>query len=68
MMIDEIFTFFLAGMKTIQVSSTNLIYYLTKHPEIKSKLLQEILPPVERVSDNIVDGLEYETVMDFEYL
>lgn len=68
MMIDEIFTFFLAGMKTIQVSSTNLIYYLTKHPEFKSTLLQEILPPVERVSDNIVDGLEYETVMEFEYL
>jgi cytochrome P450 len=35
MMIDEIFTFFLAGMKTIQVSTTNLIYYITKHPEIK---------------------------------
>lgn len=45
-----------------------MIYYLTKHPEIKSKLLSEILPPVERVSGNIVDGLEYETVMDFEYL
>jgi hypothetical protein len=55
-------------MKTIQVSTTNLIYYLTKHPEYKSKLLQEILPPVESVKDNIVDGLEYDTVMEFEYL
>ncbi len=35
MMIDEIFTFFLAGMKTIQVSTTNLIYYITKHKDIK---------------------------------
>jgi len=33
--IDEIVTFFLAGMKTIQISTTNMIYYLTKHPEYK---------------------------------
>ena len=65
---DEIVTFFLAGMKTIQVSSTNLIYYLHKHPEVKAKLLKEILPPVEAVKGNIIEGLEYDTVMDFEYL
>lgn len=47
--IQELVTFFFAGMKTIQVSTTNLIYYLTKHPEIKAKLLKEILPPVELV-------------------
>lgn len=55
-------------MKTIQVSTTNLIYYLTKHPEIKQKLLKEILPPVELVKNNILEGLDYETVMEFEYL
>lgn len=65
---DEIVTFFLAGMKTVQISTTNLIYYLTKHPEYKAKLLKEILPPVELVKDNIIEGLEYDTVMDFEYL
>lgn len=65
---DEIVTFFFAGMKTIQVSTCNLIYYLTKHPEYKAKLLKEILPAVEKVKDNVVEGLEYETVMDFEYL
>lgn len=32
LIIDEIVTFFLAGMKTMQISTTNLIYYLTKHP------------------------------------
>lgn len=61
-------TFFFAGMKTIQVSTTNLIYFLTKHPEFKEKLMKEILPPVEKVKDNIVEGLDYDTVMDFEYL
>jgi cytochrome P450 len=44
--IDEIITFFLAGFKTIQVSTTNLIYYLIKHPEIKLKLLDEVVPYV----------------------
>lgn len=58
----------MAGMKTIQISTTNLIYYLTKHPEYKEKLLKEILPPVEKVCDNIVEKLDYDTVMEFEYL
>lgn len=65
---DEIFTFFLAGMKTIQLSTCNLIYYLTIHPEIKAKLLKEILPPVEAAAKNIVEDLDYDTVNDFEYL
>jgi cytochrome P450 len=50
------------------MSTTNMIYYLHKHPEIKAKLLKEILPPVEAAKDNIIEGLEYETVMEFEYL
>ena len=68
MIIDEIVTMFTAGMKTVQVSTTNLIYYLARHPEYKEKLLKEILPAVELVKNNIVDGLEYETVMEFDYL
>jgi len=55
-------------MKTIQISTTNLIYYLTKHQDIKRKLLAEILPPLERVKDNIVEDFTYETVMEYEYL
>jgi hypothetical protein len=64
MIIDEIFTFFLAGMKTIQVSTTNLIYYLTKHPEFKQKLLAEILPPLKESLDN----LTYDRATEFDYL
>ena len=45
--IDEIFTFFLGGMKPIQVATTNLIYYLAKHPHIKERLLAEVIPPLE---------------------
>lgn len=67
-MIDEIMTFFGAGMKTSQVSSTNLIYYMTKHEDMKSQLLKEILPPVERAKGNLTEGLTYDAVQDFSYL
>lgn len=61
-------TFFFGGMNTIKISTTNLIYYLTKHPEIKAKLLTEILKPFDKIQNNIIEGLEYDTVMEFDYL
>lgn len=65
---NEIFAFFFAGMKTIQVATTNLVYYLEKHPQYKAQLLREIALPVEKVKDQIVEKLEYETVLNFSYL
>lgn len=44
---QEIFAFFGAGMMTIQISSVNMIYYLTRHQEIREKLLKEIRPPLD---------------------
>jgi len=41
---------------------------MQKHPEYKKRLLAEILPPVEKVKSEIVEKLEYDTVMEFEYL
>jgi len=35
LIIDEILTFFVAGMKTLQISSTNLVWYMAKNPEMK---------------------------------
>ena len=35
---------------------------MQKHPEFKAKLLKEILPPVEKVQENIVEEFTYETV------
>jgi cytochrome P450 len=68
MMFHELCGFFLAGMKTIQYSTMNMIYYLTKHTEYKQKLLEEILPPVEAVKDDIIKKLDYDTVQEFNYL
>lgn len=54
-------------MKTIAISTTNLIYYLTKNQDVKLKLLDEIMPVLTKVSTNLMD-LDYDTVMDFNYL
>ena len=42
---------------------------MTKHQDLKSKLLDEVIPVVKAAQDNLVEKLEYETVMDdFQYL
>jgi len=53
-------TFFLGGMKTSQITTANLIYYLSQHPEVKEKLLKEI--KLENTD------LSYEQIMEFDYL
>lgn len=45
-----------------------MIWYLTKHPEVKAKLMQEVLPKIEKVKDDIMGSFDYETVMDFDYM
>lgn len=41
---------------------------LEMNPDCKKKLLDEIMPAIEKVKDNILEGFEYETVMDFDYI
>lgn len=55
-------------MKTIQSTTMNFMLLLEVNPDCKKKLLDEIMPAIEKVKDNIVDGFEYETVMDFDYI
>lgn len=68
LIIDEVFTFFLAGMKTIQVTTTNLVYYLTKQQDIRNKLLAELLPAMDQIKTDLQGKLDYDYVMEFEYL
>ena len=42
MIIDEIFTLFLAGSKTVATTMANLICYLDRAPDAKRKLVAEI--------------------------
>jgi cytochrome P450 family 6 len=60
--------FFVAGMKTIQISTMNTIYYTTRHAEYGAKLLEEVYPVLEKASNNIVEDLDYDSVQEFEYL
>jgi cytochrome P450 len=48
--IDEMLTFFIAGMKTIQATTTNLICYLEMNPLCKARLMEEVLPVVQKAS------------------
>ena len=66
--IDEILTFFFAGMKTIQISTTNLVYQVVKNKNNRETLMREIRPKVEAVSGDTIGKLTYDTVMEFEYL
>lgn len=68
LVIDEMLTFFAAGMGTIRSTTTNLICYMAMNPTLKSQLLQEILPVVKEAKENIVDRLSYESVMDLDFL
>lgn len=68
LIVTELLSFWLAGMKTFQLSNSNTICYLDIYPEVKKKLLAEIEPVVAAAKDNIVEKLKFETVMDFEYL
>lgn len=64
----ELFGFFFAGMKTIQYSTMNMIYYLTRHTEFKQKLLAELSSVTQPIGDDLVNKLDYETVQDLNYL
>lgn len=66
--LDELVGFLLAGMFTIQVSTCNLLVNIERNPACKEKLRAEVIPAVEAAADDIVNKLEYETVMDFDYL
>jgi cytochrome P450 len=42
-MVDEIITFFLAGSFTLRSVNSNMIMYLCKYPDVKKKLMTEII-------------------------
>jgi cytochrome P450 len=64
----ELGVFLFAGMRTIQFTTINTVYYLTKHTAFFDKLMAEITPALEKSKSNFVENLDYDTVMGFEYL
>ena len=68
LVVDEIVTFFGAGMRTIQISTTNTLYYLLQNETLMKKVCEETFPVLEKVKANIIDGLDYDKVMEFNEL
>jgi len=66
--IDELATFFLAGMKTVQMTTANTLMYLSQHPELKTRLIDEIMPVMTDVKDDILEKLTWGKVENFDFL
>ena len=65
---DAVFTMFIAGFKTVQITTTNLIYKLLTNPAIYDKLMTEIRPPIDALNGKIQEGFTPEMAMDLDYL
>lgn len=68
MIIDDVWGMVLAGMKTIQVSSSNLVMYYTSLPEVKLQLKAEIDSKLGPISDNLDEKFTMELADEFTYL
>ena len=58
---------FLAGSKTVQITTTNLITNLIHHPEVYQKLRAEIDPYMATVKDDIMNKMTLEGVDELPY-
>jgi len=67
-MLDELCTFFLAGMKTVQLTTANTLMFLAQNPDINQRILSEIMPVMEEVKENILVNMTYEKVQEFDFL
>ena len=67
-MMHELYSFFLAGMATIQYSTMNMIYYLTAHKQYKAKLISELEGLWAKCGGDLMSGLQYDDVQDLSYL
>lgn len=68
LIIDEIVILFLAGSKTVQLTTTNLFCYLEKEPEVRRKLQAEIDEKLGPIKDDINGKFDQELSDSFEYL
>ena len=59
---------FLAGSKTVQVTTSNLITSLLHNPDVHKKFLGEVDSLMDRVKDDIMGKMNYEDVENLEYV
>lgn len=66
-MVDEMIVLFIAGMKTIQITTTNLVQYCTKFPENKERILKETYSVIDGMKDDIVEKLDADVADSFTF-
>ena len=57
---------FMAGMKTTQAATTNLIQHLIKLPDLKARLMAEICPAFDQIKDDFRGKLTWDIIDEFE--
>ena len=67
-MIDDVLVMFIAGSKTIQTTTTNLITHLLHRSEIREKLYAEVNPVLERTKEDFMNLLTTDEVDQLDYL
>ena len=65
---DDVIVMFLAGSKTLQTTTTNLITHLLHRPDIKEKIFQELNPVLEKCKEDFMTLLTTQEVDELEYL
>ena len=66
--IDDIIVMFIAGSKTVQSTTSNLITTMLHEPEVYAKLKAEVDPFMSKVKDDIMGKMNLESVEDLEYV
>lgn len=66
--IDDIFVMFLAGSKTVQTTTSNLITSLLFNTKVHEKFLKEVDPLMDRVKDDILNKMSHEDVEELDYV
>lgn len=66
--IDDIIVMYIAGSRTVQTTTSNLITSLIFNPEYYKKLHEETDPFMERVKDDIMGKMNLEDIEELEYV
>jgi cytochrome P450 len=64
---NDIRGLFLAGDETCNVTTANFLYYMTMHPEYHQRVIAEIMPTLEKASNDFVNLLSPDVVDEFVY-
>ena len=66
--LDDLFLLFIAGSKTVQGTTSNLITTMHLMPEERSRLLNEVDSFMKSVKENLMSDMDLDSLDQLEYL